>query len=40
MTDAVGGLEGDASMQADGKMDQAKGNVQNAVGSGERKLDR
>ena len=38
--DAVGGLTGDSSTQAEGKADQAKGKVQDAVGKGERKLDR
>lgn len=30
--DAVGGLTGDAKLQAEGKMDKAKGAVHNAVG--------
>jgi uncharacterized protein YjbJ (UPF0337 family) len=38
--DAVGGLTGDKSLQAEGKWDQVKGKVQDAVGKGERELDR
>jgi uncharacterized protein YjbJ (UPF0337 family) len=38
--DAVGGLTGDRSLQAEGKWDQVKGKVQDMVGKGERKLDR
>lgn len=30
--DAVGGLTGDAELQAEGKMDKAKGDVRKAVG--------
>lgn len=30
--DAVGGVVGDAKMQAEGKADKAEGRVQNAVG--------
>ncbi|HTN61794.1 MAG TPA: CsbD family protein [Devosia sp.] len=30
--DAVGGLTGNAKMQAEGKMDKAKGHVQSKVG--------
>ena len=30
--DAVGGLTGDAKLQAEGKLDKAKGAVHNAVG--------
>ncbi len=37
--DAVGGLTGDSSLQAEGKLDQAKGKVQDTFGKGERKLD-
>ena len=36
--DAVGGLTGDAGLQAEGKMDQLKGKVQDAVGDAERKI--
>jgi uncharacterized protein YjbJ (UPF0337 family) len=38
--DAVGGLTGDAELQAEGKIDQAAGKVQRAVGRAERKLGR
>lgn len=37
--DAVGGLTGDSSLQTEGKLDQAKGKVQDAFGKAERKLD-
>jgi uncharacterized protein YjbJ (UPF0337 family) len=37
--DAVGGLTGDSSMQAEGKGDQLKGKVKDSVGKAERKLD-
>lgn len=30
--EAAGGLTGDTKLQSEGKMDQAKGKVQNAVG--------
>jgi uncharacterized protein YjbJ (UPF0337 family) len=36
--DAVGGLTGDSSLQAEGKMDQLKGKVQDTVGDVERKI--
>lgn len=36
--DAAGGLTGDSSLQAEGKLDQLKGKVQDAVGKAERKL--
>lgn len=35
----MGGLTGDESLQAEGKMDQAKGKVQDTLGKAERKLD-
>jgi uncharacterized protein YjbJ (UPF0337 family) len=38
--DAVGGLTGDESLQAEGKMDRVKGKVLAGVGTGERKLDK
>ena len=38
--DAVGGLTGDKSLQAEGKGDQIKGKVKDAVGKVERKLDK
>ena len=38
--DAVGGLTGDQSLQAEGKVDRVKGKVQDTVGKVERKLDR
>lgn len=38
--DAIGGLTGDKSMQADGKMDQLKGNVQDKFGEVQRDVDR
>jgi uncharacterized protein YjbJ (UPF0337 family) len=38
--DAVGGLTGDADLQAEGKIDQAAGKVQRAVGRAERKMGR
>lgn len=38
--DAVGGLTGDTSLQGEGKLDQAKGKVQDTFGKAERKLDR
>ncbi len=37
--DAIGGLTGDSSLQAEGKGDQLKGKVKDAVGKVERKLD-
>jgi uncharacterized protein YjbJ (UPF0337 family) len=38
--DAVGGLTGDAELQAEGKIDQAAGKVQRGIGRAERKLGR
>ncbi len=38
--DAVGGLTGDGSLQAEGKLDQVKGKIQDAFGKVERKIDR
>ena len=38
--DAIGGLTGDSSLQAEGKSDQMKGKVQDTLGKAERKLDR
>jgi uncharacterized protein YjbJ (UPF0337 family) len=38
--DAAGGLTGDTSLQAKGKLDQGKGKVQGAVGKVQRKLDK
>ena len=38
--DAVGGLTGDSSLHAEGKIDQATGKLQDALGKAERKLDR
>ena len=38
LKDAAGGLTGDSSMQAEGKLDQLKGKAQDAVGKVERKL--
>jgi len=38
--DAVGGLTGDSSLQAEGKLDQVKGKLQDKLGEAERKLDR
>ncbi len=40
MKDAVGGLTGDVPLQAKGKVDQAKGTIQDAFGKVERKIDR
>jgi len=37
--DAAGGLTGDNSLQAEGKVDRVKGKVQDSVGKVERKLD-
>jgi uncharacterized protein YjbJ (UPF0337 family) len=37
--DAAGGLTGDTSLQTEGKLDQAKGKVQDTFGKAERKLD-
>jgi uncharacterized protein YjbJ (UPF0337 family) len=38
--DAIGGLTGDSSMQADGKVDQLKGTVQDKFGGVQRDVDR
>ena len=38
--DAVGGLTGDSSLQAEGKLDQVSGKLQDKLGKAERKLDR
>lgn len=38
--DAVGGLTGDQSLQAEGKMDRVKGKMQDKLGKAERDLDR
>ena len=38
--DAIGGLTGDNSMQAEGKVDQLKGKVQDKFGEVQRDLDR
>ena len=38
--DAVGGLTGDESLQAEGKLDRVKGKVQDKLGEAERDLDR
>ena len=38
--DAVGGLTGDKSLQAEGKADQVKGKLQDKLGEAQRKLDR
>jgi uncharacterized protein YjbJ (UPF0337 family) len=38
--DAVGGLTGDSSLQAEGKKDQVTGKLQDKLGKVERKLDR
>jgi uncharacterized protein YjbJ (UPF0337 family) len=37
--DAAGALTGDNSLQAEGKMDRAKGKVQDKLGKAERELD-
>jgi uncharacterized protein YjbJ (UPF0337 family) len=36
--DAAGGLTGDGSLQAEGKMDQLKGKAQDTLGKVERKI--
>jgi len=36
--DAIGGLTGDESLQAEGKMDRLKGKIQDTFGRGEEKL--
>lgn len=38
--DAVGGLTGDSSLQAEGKLDQAAGKLQDKLGEAKRKIDR
>lgn len=38
--DAVGGLTGDKSLQAEGKVDQLAGKLRDKLGKAERKLDR
>lgn len=38
--DAIGGLTGDKSMQAEGKIDQLKGSAQDKLGEVQRDLDR
>ena len=38
--DAVGGLTGDNSLQAEGKMDKMKGKMQDKLGDTQRRLDR
>ena len=38
--DAVGGLTGDSSLQAEGKLDQASGKLQDKLGEAKRKIDR
>ena len=40
LKDAVGGLTGDSSLQAEGKMDQVRGKAKDTIGKAERKLDR
>ena len=40
LKDAIGGLTGDKSLQAEGKADQVKGKLQDKLGEAERKLDR
>lgn len=40
LKDAAGGLTGDSSLQAEGKLDKLKGKVQNAVGDAQRNLGR
>ena len=37
--DAIGGLTGDTSLQGEGKLDQAKGKLQDAFGKAEREVD-
>jgi uncharacterized protein YjbJ (UPF0337 family) len=37
--DAAGGLTGDSSLQAEGKMDRLEGKLQDKLGDVERKLD-
>lgn len=38
--DAIGGLTGDKSLQAEGKVDQLKGKVQDKVGEAQMDVDR
>jgi uncharacterized protein YjbJ (UPF0337 family) len=38
--DGVGGLTGDSGLQLEGKLQAAKGKVQDAFGKAERKVDR
>lgn len=38
--DAAGGLTGDTSLQAEGKLDRLKGKVQDVVGETQRDIDR
>ena len=38
--DAVGGLTGDKSLQAEGKVDQLKGKLQDGLGEVQRDLDK
>lgn len=38
--DAAGGLTGDESLQAEGKLDRLKGKAQDTLGKVERKLDK
>ena len=40
LKDAVGGLTGDSSLQAEGKLDEVSGKLQDKLGKAERKLDR
>ena len=37
--DAIGGLTGDEKLQAEGKLDRAKGKAQDIVGDAQRKID-
>lgn len=37
--DAMGGLTGDSSMQAEGKWDQLKGKAKDALGDAQRRMD-
>lgn len=36
--DAVGGLTGDSSLQAEGKLDRAEGNIQDKFGKAQREV--
>lgn len=40
LKDAVGGLTGDRSLEAEGKLDQLKGKLQDGLGEVQRDLDR